>query len=59
MDEELRAVDGDLRAKKSREKESEVQVHAPRSSGTSRDAFFANLFHGRGRKNDPAVFRIT
>ena len=31
-DGELRAVDGDLRAKKSREKQSEVQVDMPRSS---------------------------
>ena len=59
MDEELRAVDGDLRAKKSREKQSEVQVHVPRSSGSSRGAFSKNLFRGRGRTNDPAVFEIT
>ena len=32
-DGELQVVDEDLRAKKSREKLSEVQVHAPRSSG--------------------------
>ena len=58
-DGELRAVDVDLRAKKSREKQSEVQVHAPRSSGSSRGAFSKNLFRGRGRTNDPAVFGIT
>ena len=37
-------VDGDLRAKKSCEKQSEVQVHTPRSSGSSRGAFSKNLF---------------
>ena len=52
-------VDGDLRAKKSREKQSEVQVHAPRSSGSSRGAFSKNLFHDKGRTHDPAVFEIT
>ena len=40
-------------------KQSEVQVHAPRSSGSSRGAFSKNLFRDRGRTNDPAVFRIT
>ena len=59
VDGELRAVDGDLRLKKSREKQSEVQVHAPRSSGSSRDAFLKNLFRGKGRTNDPAIFKIT
>ena len=54
-----REWDGDLRAKKSREKQSEVQVHAPRSSGSSRGAFSKNLFRDRGRMNDPAVFGIT
>ena len=44
MDGELRAVDGDLRAKESREKQSEVQVHAPRSSGSSRGAFLKICF---------------
>ena len=52
-------MDEDLRAKKSREKHSEVQVHAPRSSGSSRGAFSKNLFLDRGRTNDPAVFGIT
>ena len=59
MDGELRAVDGDLRAKKSREKQSEVQVHAPRSSGSSRSAFSKNLFRDKGRTNDLAIFKIT
>ena len=59
MDGELRAVDGDLRARKAREKQSEVQVHVPRSSGTSRDAFFTNLFRDKGRTNDLVVFEIT
>ena len=58
-DGELRAVDEDLRAKKSREKQSEVQVHAPRISGSSRGAFSKNLFRDRGRTNDSAVFKIT
>ena len=52
-------VYGDLRAKKSREKQSEVQEHAPRSSGSSRGAFSKNLFHDEGRMHDPAVFEIT
>ena len=59
MDGELRAVDGDLRAKKSREKHSEVQVHAPRSLGSSRGAFSKNLFRDKGRTNDLAIFVIT
>ena len=58
-DGELQAVDEDLRAKKSREKQSEVQVHAPRSSDSSCGAFSKNLFRDRGRTNDPAVFKIT
>ena len=58
-DGELRAVDEDLRAKTSREKQSEVQVHAPRNSGSSHGAFLKNLFRDRGRTNDPAVFGIT
>ena len=58
-DGELRAVDEDLRAKKSHEKQSEVQVHAPRSSGSSRGAFLKNLFCDRGSTNDPAIFEIT
>ena len=59
MDGELRAVNGDLQANKSREKPSEVQVHAPRSSGSSRGAFSKNLFRDKGRTNDLAVFEIT
>ena len=59
MDGELRAVDGDLRAKKAREKQSEVQVHVPRSLGSSRDAFSKNQFRDKGRTHDPAVFEIT
>ena len=45
--------------KKSREKQSEVQVHAPRSSGSSRGAFLKNLFRDKGRTHDPAVSEIT
>ena len=59
MDGELGAVDVELRAKKSREKQSEVQVHAPRSSGSSRGAFSKNLFRDKGRTNDLAIFEIT
>ena len=59
VDGELRAVDGDLRAKKSREKQSEVHVDMPRSSSSSHGAFSKNLFHDRGRTNDHAVFEIT
>ena len=58
-DGELRAVDEYLRAKQSRKKQSEVQVHAPRSSGSSRGAFSKNLFRDKGRTNDLAVFEIT
>ena len=59
MDGELRAVDGDLRAKKSREKPSEVQVHAPRISDSSRGAFLKNMIHDKGKTNDLAIFEIT
>ena len=59
MDGELRAVDGDLRAKKSREKQSEVQVDMPRSSSSSRGAFSNNSFRDKGRTHDLAVFEIT
>ena len=59
MDGELRVVDGDLRAKKSREKQSEVHVHVPRSSGSSRGAFSKNLFRDKGRMNDLTIFEIT
>ena len=59
MDGELRVVDGDLRAKKAREKQSEVQVDMTRSSSSSRDAFSKNLFRDKGRTNDPAVFEIS
>ena len=59
MDGELRAVDGEIRAKKAREKQSEVQVHTPRSSGSARGAFSKNLFRDKGRTHDLAVFEIT
>ena len=59
MDGELGAVDRDIRAKKAREKQSEVQVHVPRSSGSSRGAFSKNLFRDKGRTNDLAIFEIT
>ena len=59
MDGELRVVDRDLRAKKSREKQSEVQVHAPRSPGSLHGAFSKNLFRDKGRTNDLAIFEIT
>ena len=59
MDGELRAVDGELRAKKTREKQSEVQVDMPRSSGSSRSAFSKNMFRDKGRTNDLAIFAIT
>ena len=59
MDGELRAVDGELRPKKAREKQSEVQVDMPSSSGSSRGAFLKNLFCDKGRTNDPVVFEIT
>ena len=59
MDVELGAVDRDIREKKAREKQSEVQGFIPRSSGTSRDAFLANLFCDKGRPNDLAIFETT
>ena len=59
MDVELGAVDRDIRGKKACEKQSEVQGFIARSSGTSRDAFLANLFRDKGRTNDLAVFKIT
>lgn len=59
MDGELQEVDGDLRAKKTRAKQSEVQVEMPRSSGSSRGAFSKNLFRDTGRTNDLVVFEIT
>ena len=40
-------------------KQSEVQVHMPRSSSSSRGAFLKNLFRDKGRTNDPAVFELT
>ena len=52
MDGELQAVDRDQRAKKAREKQSEVQVDMPRSSGSSLGAFLKNLFRDKGRTND-------
>ena len=58
-DGELRAVDEVLRAKKAREKQSEVQVDMPRSSSSSRGAFSKNLFRDIGKTHDPAVFEIT
>ena len=45
--------------KKTREKQSEIQVDMPRSSGSSRGAFSKNLFRDKGRTHDPAVFEIT
>ena len=44
--------------KKAREKQNEVQVDMPRSSGSSRGAFSKNLFHDKDRVNDLAVFEI-
>ena len=44
---------------KTREKQSEVQVDMPRSSGSSRGAFSKNLLHDKGRTNDLTVFEIT
>ena len=46
-------------SKEAREKQSEVQVHVPRSSGSSRDAFSKNQFRDKGRTNDLAIFTIT
>ena len=51
-------MDGYIRAKKAREKQSEVQVDMPRSSGSSRGAFSKNLFRDKGRTNDLAIFEI-
>ena len=59
MDGELRAVDGDLQAKKARGKQSEVQVDMSRSSGSSRGAFSKNLFRDKVRTHDLVVFKIT
>ena len=59
MDGELGAVDRGIRAKKAREKQSEVQVHVPRSSGSSRGAFSNNQFGDKGRTSDLAIFAIT
>ena len=55
----IRWVDGELQAKKTREKQSEVQVHVPRSLGSSRDAFSKNQFRDKGRTNDLVIFAIT
>ena len=44
---------------KSREKQSEVQVHTPRSSSSSRGAFSKNSFRDKGRTHDLTVFEIT
>ena len=57
----LRAMSSGWRAtgKKAREKQSEVQVEMPRSSGSSRGAFSKNLFRDKGRTHDPAIFKIT
>ena len=59
VDVELGAMDRDIRGRKSREKQSEVQVHASRSSGSSRGAFSKNQFRDKGRTNDLAIFEIT
>ena len=45
--------------KKAHEKQSEVQVDLPRSSRSSRGAFLKNLFRGKVRTHDLAVFKIT
>ena len=45
--------------KKTREKQSEVQVDMPRSSGSSRGAFSKNQFRDKARTNDLAIFAIT
>ena len=52
-------ADAELRAKKAREKQSEVQVDMPRSSSSSRGAFSKNLFRDKSRTNDLAVSEIT
>ena len=46
-------------SKKTREKQSEVQVNMPRSSSSSRGAFLKNLFRDKGRTNDLTIFEIT
>ena len=46
-------------SKKTREKQSEVQVDMLRSSDSSRGAFSKNLFRNKGRTHDPAIFEIT
>ena len=56
---ELWAVDGDIWTKKAREKQSEVQVHTPRSLSSSRGAFSTNLFHDKGRTNHLDIFEST
>ena len=45
--------------KKTCEKQSEVQVDMPRSSGSSCGAFSKNLFRDKGRTHDLSVFEIT
>jgi len=52
-------VCGELRAKKAREKQSEVQVHMPRGSGPSPGAFSKNQFRNKGRMTDLGIFEIT
>ena len=52
-------MDGELRAKKAREKQSDVQVDMSRSSVSSRGAFSKNLFCDKGRMNDLVIFEIT
>ena len=59
VDRELWVMDGELRPKKAREKQSEVQVDMPRNSSSSRGAFLKNQFRDKGRTHDPAVFEIT
>ena len=54
-----REWDGELQVKKTREKQSEVQVDMLRSSDSSRGAFSKNLLRDKGRTHDPAVFEIT
>ena len=46
-------------SKKTREKQSEVQVNMPRSSSSSHGAFLKNLFRDKGRTNDLTIFEIT
>ena len=45
--------------KKTREKQSEVQVDMPRSLGSSCRAFSKNLFRDNDRMNHLAIFEIT